>query len=242
MQIDWWTIGLQSVNVVILVALLARFFWKPLVAVVDDRRKTIASHMAALAEQEKQMETSRAALASARAGIDAERERVLEAARQQAETERGAIISHARDEVAALDEAARKAMDREQDERRAAQQNEAVSLAVDIARHLLASTGAQPSTQTALFSGLVKAVAALPDHERESLKTGFVLASSMDLSIDERKKSEATLGNVIGITPPIRWITDTALIQGFAIRTSHLTVSSNWQADLQRIRETLTHV
>jgi len=29
MTIDWWTLGLQTVNVAILVWLLQRFFWRP---------------------------------------------------------------------------------------------------------------------------------------------------------------------------------------------------------------------
>ena len=32
MTIDWWTLGIQTVNVVILVWLLGRFFWRPLAA------------------------------------------------------------------------------------------------------------------------------------------------------------------------------------------------------------------
>jgi len=29
MTIDWWTLGIQTVNVVILIWLLERFFWRP---------------------------------------------------------------------------------------------------------------------------------------------------------------------------------------------------------------------
>ncbi|MDU1693666.1 MAG: ATPase, partial [Bradyrhizobium sp.] len=33
MTIDWWTVGLQAVNVTILVWLLARFFWRPVAGI-----------------------------------------------------------------------------------------------------------------------------------------------------------------------------------------------------------------
>ena len=34
MTIDWWTLGIQAVNVVILVWLLGRFFWRPVAAMI----------------------------------------------------------------------------------------------------------------------------------------------------------------------------------------------------------------
>ena len=52
MRIDWWTLGLQTVNVLILVALLARFLFRPVVAVMDERRAA-AAKLISDAEAEK---------------------------------------------------------------------------------------------------------------------------------------------------------------------------------------------
>ena len=38
MSIDWWTLGLQTVNIVILVWLLQRFFWAPIAGMLVERR------------------------------------------------------------------------------------------------------------------------------------------------------------------------------------------------------------
>ena len=35
MTIDWWTLGLQAVNVAVLIWLLGRFFWKPVAAMIE---------------------------------------------------------------------------------------------------------------------------------------------------------------------------------------------------------------
>ena len=40
MTIDWWTLGIQTVNVAILVWLLQRFFWRPVAAMIELRRTT----------------------------------------------------------------------------------------------------------------------------------------------------------------------------------------------------------
>ena len=49
MTIDWWTLGIQTVNVVILVWLLGRFFWRPVAAMIEQRR---AAAQTILAEAE----------------------------------------------------------------------------------------------------------------------------------------------------------------------------------------------
>lgn len=46
---------------------------------------------------------------------------------------------------------------------------------------------------------------------------------------------------VVGEHPAITWAVDPALVEGFAVKTPYLTVASNWQADLVRIREGLSH-
>jgi F-type H+-transporting ATPase subunit b len=40
MTIDWWTLGIQAVNVIILVWLLARFFWRPVAAMIEQRGRS----------------------------------------------------------------------------------------------------------------------------------------------------------------------------------------------------------
>ena len=42
MRIDWWTLGLQTVNVLILVAILARFLFRPVIAIMEERQAAAA--------------------------------------------------------------------------------------------------------------------------------------------------------------------------------------------------------
>ena len=37
MKIDWWTLGFQTVNIVVLVWLLQHFFWSPVAAMITQR-------------------------------------------------------------------------------------------------------------------------------------------------------------------------------------------------------------
>ena len=47
MLIDWFTVGAQVVNFVILVWLMKHFLYKPILSAIDAREKRIASELAA---------------------------------------------------------------------------------------------------------------------------------------------------------------------------------------------------
>ena len=56
MTIHWWTLGIQAVNVVILIWLLGRFFWRPFATMIEQRR-TAAQQILAEAETKRRQAT-----------------------------------------------------------------------------------------------------------------------------------------------------------------------------------------
>src|SRR5664279_5826326 len=95
MTIDWWTLGIQTVNVIILIWLLERFFWRPVAAIIEQRR---ASAQGILEEAEAKRSEEIAALAEierTRAGFAREREAILAAAHETAEKARSARLDEA---------------------------------------------------------------------------------------------------------------------------------------------------
>ena len=100
MLIDWFTVGSQAVNFLILVWLLKRFLYKPVLAAIDEREKRITAELQnadqkkaeALKEQtdflHKNEEFQRQRLellAEATNSGKAERDRLLETARKDTE-------------------------------------------------------------------------------------------------------------------------------------------------------------
>ncbi len=100
MLIDWFTVGAQAVNFLILVWLMKRFLYKPILNAIDAREKKVAAELAdadakraeALKErdqfQQKNDEFDRQRLGlmnKAQDDAKAEREKLLEEARQAAE-------------------------------------------------------------------------------------------------------------------------------------------------------------
>src|SRR6516162_2859657 len=64
MQIDWWTLGLQAVNALVLIWLLARFLYRPVVDAIAARQqaagKLLADAQAAKAAAESEREQAAA--------------------------------------------------------------------------------------------------------------------------------------------------------------------------------------
>jgi F-type H+-transporting ATPase subunit b len=100
MLIDWFTVGAQALNFLILVWLLKRFLYRPILAAIDAREQRIAQQLADAAA--KQLEATRqrdefqhkndefsqhrgALLGQAIDAANAERQRLLDAAHQAAE-------------------------------------------------------------------------------------------------------------------------------------------------------------
>ena len=52
MRIDWWTLALQTFNVLVLVLILGRFLFRPVAAIIEERR-TAAVKLLADAEAAK---------------------------------------------------------------------------------------------------------------------------------------------------------------------------------------------
>lgn len=102
MEIKWYQLLFQVVNFGVLVFLLNRFLYRPILKIIDDRNKKIEDSIkaaeATLKEKEKLNELKKQAAA------EAEREavKIVEAARKQADTAGKEIISRSQKEAEAV--------------------------------------------------------------------------------------------------------------------------------------------
>ena len=102
MHIDWWTLAFQTVNVIILIWILGRFFFRPVVDIVANRQAQANKILADAAAARRQASDARAEADKARAQIIAERERVIAEATKAAQAEKARLLAHAADEIAKL--------------------------------------------------------------------------------------------------------------------------------------------
>jgi F-type H+-transporting ATPase subunit b len=111
--IDWFTVVAQIVNFVVLVALLKRFLYGPLIGAIDAREGGIAARLAEAEEKNKSAAESMALVEARRAELEQARERILGGAREEADKRRGEMLQKARASVQAMEARWREEMERD---------------------------------------------------------------------------------------------------------------------------------
>ncbi len=172
MHFDWWTLALQIVNFGILVWLLHRFLYKPVLRMIDARKAEIEKQFADVRAAEDQAKTALAAVDAERAGIAAERAAALKAAAVQAEEAATARRGQAEREAAALLDGARETIAKEREQALAEARRVALDLGVEVARKLLDEVPTELRAE-AWLERVEQHLATLAPAEREELRKGL---------------------------------------------------------------------
>ena len=90
MQIDWWTLGLQAVNALVLIWLLAHFLFRPVVYAIAARQKAVGQLLADAKAAKAAAEGERDKAEAEIARLAEHRSEALKAAEAEAATEKSA--------------------------------------------------------------------------------------------------------------------------------------------------------
>jgi F-type H+-transporting ATPase subunit b len=96
MLIDWFTVGAQAVNFLILVWLLKRFFYRPILNAINVREQKIAKELADAAFKMTEAETERAEFKRKNDELEKQRAGFIKAAIDEAKTEYQRLLDEAR--------------------------------------------------------------------------------------------------------------------------------------------------
>ncbi len=237
MHIDLWTLGLQAINVLVLVWLLARFLFRPVAAIVVQRRQATEALLADAEAARARAQAAEAEIAQQRAGVAAEADRLRAAARQDAEAERASQLAQVQAEVAHAQADAEAALARERAQSQLALESRACTLAVDIARRLLTRLP-EAAIIDAFARMLADDLAGLPDAERADLAAApdrLEVVTAAPLDAAGRAAIQAALTQALGASPKPTYRTDADLLGGIELRGPHTRVRDTWRSDLDRI-------
>ena len=102
MLIDWFTAGAQLFNFLLLVWLLKRFLYRPVLSAIDERERLIAGQLQDAEHRKEEARTEREDLRRKSARLDEERGTLLTAAVHAAGSERERLLDSARKEADVL--------------------------------------------------------------------------------------------------------------------------------------------
>jgi F-type H+-transporting ATPase subunit b len=114
--IDWFTVGAQIVNFIILIYLLKRFLYKPILRAMDEREQKIRDRLQDAAEKREKAKTEAESLAEERRDLESRREEMQAEAREEIDRWREETLAKVRDEVEEKRRSWQEAVAREQDD------------------------------------------------------------------------------------------------------------------------------
>jgi F-type H+-transporting ATPase subunit b len=241
MHLDWWTLALQTVNFAVLVWLLHRFLYRPVLRMVDARRAEIEKQAADSHRAEAKLKDQMAAVEAERRGIAAEREAALMAATAQAEEVARARRTQAEREGAELLDGARKTVAAERAEALVEARRAALDLGAEFARRLLDEVPL-PLRAEAWLERIEAHLATLPPDERTKLVrhcangAGVKVVTASALPPATEETWCARLSHALGDSVPLTFEVDPTLVAGAELRFPDAILCFSWQSALALLR------
>jgi len=245
MHIDWWTLALQTVNVLILIWILARFFFRPIAEIIAKRQEQTNKLFADAEAARQQATDARSEAEKNRAELAAERERLLAEAQKSAQAERAKLMQQVSQDAAKLRHESEAIIARN---RAAAEQqviNHAGTLSIDIARRLLESLPPNIALE-AFLAALCREIRNLSSDARESFAAAATTGRPIEVVTPAKlSKQDAThvrdaLKQAFGEPLPLAFRSDPKLLAGIELQGHNVILRNSWRADLERIREELS--
>jgi F-type H+-transporting ATPase subunit b len=243
---DWaWTWIFQIINFLILVYLLKRFLYGPILRAIDRREKKIAAHFEAAQEKEQEAARKNEEVDAAKRELDERRESILAEAKAEAERTRDELTSKARAEVDEQLERWRADLERERDafldeiERHAGEQVCAV------AKQALADL-ADAELERMMADVLVGRLDEMTDDDRDAFarvvrESGepVTVATAWELPEDDRGKLAAAVADKLVKDVEVRFETAPEIACGIELRAAGREISWTVGGYVTAVRDAL---
>lgn len=137
MSIDWITVIAQIANFLVLVWLLKRFLYRPILDGIDAREAEIARSMAEAGKAQQKAEAAAAQYRAQQAQLHADRDTLVDKALQASETQRDALLAAARAKLEQEQQDWHKHLQREREQFTAQLQRAAAETLLELTRKAL---------------------------------------------------------------------------------------------------------
>jgi F-type H+-transporting ATPase subunit b len=225
MPIDWFTVVAQAINFLILVWLLKRFLYKPILHAIDEREKGIAAQLAEAEAKKAEAQKERDDFQHKNEAFDQARAALLKKAEDEAQVERQRLLDGARKDADAL-----------RAKRQDALRDEQLNLGKEVARwtqkevfavsrKTLADL-ATASLEERMVEVFVQRLSALTGAAKEELAAALKAStqparvrSAFDLPPAQRKAIESAVNKTFGAEAHVQFETAPELVSGIELST-----------------------
>lgn len=227
MNIDWITVVAQVVNFLLLVYLLKRFLYGPVIRAMDKREERIAKRLEDASQREDEADARAQEYREKRETLEEEREQCLEEAREQAEKERKQRVEEARDDIATMKQEWRDEVEREKSEFLEDVRKQAFQEVTRIVRRILEDL-AERDLEHEIVRVFNKRLQHMDEDTREALREGgdrIEVVTAFELDEDNRHRLSETLQETVGKKRDIEFTQSGELQCGISLRAGGRKIS-----------------
>ena len=243
MLIDWFTVLAQVVNFLILVWLLKRFLYRPILDAIDAREQRIARELADADAKKAEAQTERDEFQHKNEAFEQQRATLLGKATDEAKAERQRLLDAARQAADALAAKREEALRSEQQNLSEALSRRARVEVFSIARKALAdlATTSLEERMAEVFTRLLremdgKAKAVLGEALESASAPGLV-RSAFDLPAEQRAAIQTAVNESFSAEIRLRFETAPELVSGIELATDGHKVGWNIAGYLESLEQ-----
>ena len=226
MLIDWFTVAAQAVNFLILVWLMKRFLYKPILSAIDEREKRIAAELANADTKKAEAQKEHDEFDRKNTEFDQQRAALLTKATDEAKAERQRLLDEARKAAEALSSKRQETLKNEERSLHQAISRRTQREVFAIARKALADL-ATVSLEERLGEVFTRRLREMEGQSKqalgEALKTASgpaVVRSAFDLPADQRAAIGNALNETFSAEVRVRFETAPDLVSGIELTTN----------------------
>jgi F-type H+-transporting ATPase subunit b len=245
MLIDWFTVGAQALNFVVLVWLLKRFLYKPILRSIDSREKLIATELSDADAKKADAEKERDALSEKNKTFDEQRAALMGKVESSGNAERERLLGEARKEADALRAAQTIALRSDRTRLEGEIRRLAGSEVFEIARKALADL-ASVNLEERIGEVFTQRLRQMDSKTKEGLSGALRpspqparVTSTFEIGASQRKAIQNALNETFSAEIPVRFDTSPEGICGIELTTNGQKISWNIGSYLSSLEQKL---
>lgn len=234
LHIDWTTLVFQIINFLVLVAILSRFLFRPVLRIIEQRRQEVQSRLDDAAREQAEGKLLKEQYEAGVASADKQRSELMEQAKKDAEREREKTIQDAEEYVKNRKEQAERHIDQETKRSLVDMRNQITQTALHLSDRMLSEIANSDLNQSCMdrFLGVLRGMDTdKKERLRIASKEGVVIVSAYPLIAHQKEELADLLG-----AETISYQEDSGLLAGASIRAGDICLDGSLKGQLDEIR------
>ena len=238
MEINWFTVIAQIVNFLILVWLLKRFLYKPVLEAIDAREQKIALRLEEAAIKEAEAKKNQDLFRQKNDAFDKERSSKMNEVRQEVNSEKERLLEEARNESTALRSKFEESFKQKQQEITVALKRKTKDAVFSIASKTLSDLG-NASLEDQIIKVFIHKINTLDEKDKMKFRDALndnlapiIIKSVFELSKGSKQELENAIGKIVQKQLHFNYERDAGLVSGITLETASYQLSWNIESYL----------